>query len=90
MSIVVYIIDRIISIAAFLIILVVFVSSILSFFLDPFHPLRRTLDRIVNPMLAPIRRVIHPMGGFDLSPLVLIILVEVVSYLFRALLRLLL
>ncbi|MDD3029132.1 MAG: YggT family protein [Alphaproteobacteria bacterium] len=30
------------------------------------------LTRITEPLLAPIRRVLPPMGGIDLSPLVLI------------------
>lgn len=30
-------------------------------------------QRLTNPLLAPIRRVIPPVGGLDLSPLVLIL-----------------
>ena len=40
---------------------------------------REALDRIVNPMLNPIRRVIPPLGGLDLSPIVLLILVQVLG-----------
>ncbi|KAF0107929.1 MAG: hypothetical protein FD146_1227 [Anaerolineaceae bacterium] len=89
MSIVAYWLARIVGIIADLIILLVIVASLLTYFLSPYHPLRRTLDRIVNPMLAPIRRIVPPVGMFDLSPLVLIILVEVVSYALRSLLYLL-
>ncbi|MGQ5702431.1 YggT family protein [Sandaracinobacteroides sp. A072] len=31
------------------------------------------LDRILNPVLRPIRNVLPDMGGIDLSPLVLIL-----------------
>jgi len=31
------------------------------------------LDRILNPFLRPIRRLLPDMGGIDLSPLVLIL-----------------
>jgi YggT family protein len=47
--------------------------------MDPYHPIRRTLDNIVEPFLAPIRRVVPLIGMFDFSPLVLIILVQVLS-----------
>ena len=60
--------------------LVVFVDIIIGYFLDPFHPVRRTLDSIVRPMLEPIRRVMPRTGMVDFSPLVLIILIQVAEY----------
>jgi len=74
------IIAKIISTLANLIILLVIVDSVLSFFLSPYHPVRNTLDRVLHPLLAPIRRIVPLMGMFDLSPLILIILVEILSY----------
>lgn len=59
---------------------IVFVDIILSYFLDPFHPIRRTLDSIVRPMLEPIRRAMPRTGMIDFSPLVLIILIQVVEF----------
>jgi YggT family protein len=47
--------------------------------MDPYHPVRRTLDNLVEPMLAPIRKVVPLIGMFDFSPLVLIILVQILS-----------
>jgi len=34
------------------------------------------LDRIVNPLLAPLRRLIPPLGGVDVTPIILIILIS--------------
>ena len=34
------------------------------------------LDSVTRPMLAPFRRVIPPLGGIDITPVILIILVE--------------
>ena len=62
-----------------ILILLIFVSAILSYFMDPYHPLRSTVDRIVEPMLAPIRRIIPAVGMLDFSPLILIILIQVLS-----------
>jgi YggT family protein len=58
--------------------LVVVVDAVLSFFVHPLHPVRVALGRIVRPLLAPIQQVIPPVGGFDLSPIVLIFLIEIV------------
>jgi YggT family protein len=66
--------------------LVVFVDVILSFVLSPFHPVRRALDSVVEPMLAPIRRVLPPAGGLDFSPAVLMILIQIIGRLLVSLL----
>ena len=63
-----------------LLVLLIIVDSVLSFFLSSYHPVRNALGRILNPLLVPIRRVVPPVGGFDFSPLVLLILVEILSY----------
>jgi YggT family protein len=67
--------------------LIIFVYSLLSFFLSPFHPIRQTLARFIEPIFAPIRRVVPPVGGFDLSPLIFIILLQVIGALLTTLLR---
>jgi YggT family protein len=72
-------IGNIINFIANLLIILVIVDSVLSFFLDPYHPVRATVDRIVNPLLAPIRRIVPLVGMLDLSPLIFIILVEILS-----------
>jgi len=62
-----------------LLVLLVIISVILSYFMDPYHPVRRAIDGIVEPMLSPIRRVVPLMGMLDFSPLVLIILIQLVG-----------
>ena len=34
------------------------------------------LDAVTGPVLAPLRAIIPPIGGFDLSPLVALILIS--------------
>ncbi|MGB8212655.1 MAG: YggT family protein [Anaerolineales bacterium] len=70
---------NIINFIANLFIVLVIADAVLSFFLSPYHPARLIIGRIINPFLAPIRRVIPLIGMLDLSPLVLIILVEILS-----------
>ena len=60
--------------------LIVVVDVVLSYFMSPFHPVRQFLDRIVEPMLRPIRRMLPRTGMIDFSPLVLIILLQLVDY----------
>jgi YggT family protein len=79
-------IANIINFISGLFIFLVIADSVVSFFLDPYHPVRLTLDRLVNPFLAPIRQIIPLVGLLDLSPLILIILIEILT---RALVSLL-
>ena len=37
---------------------------------NPYNPIVDAIYRLTEPVLAPIRRILPPMGGFDLSPLV--------------------
>ncbi len=39
---------------------------------DPYNPIVRFLVQATEPLLARIRRVVPIMGGFDLSPMILI------------------
>jgi YggT family protein len=74
------IIVRFIKLLADTLVLLIIVDAVISYFLNPYHPVRVAIDRIVNPLLAPIRRVVPPVGMLDLSPLVLIVLIEILSY----------
>jgi YggT family protein len=66
-----------INLLAQVITLLVIVKVILSYFMSPYHPIRETIDRIVNPLLDPIRRVMPPTGMIDFSPLVLLVLMHI-------------
>jgi YggT family protein len=59
--------------------MVVLADVIVSYFLDPFHSIRRFLDSLVQPLLNPIRRILPSTGMIDLSPLILLILLEVIG-----------
>lgn len=59
--------------------LAILASVILSYFLNPYHPVRLFLDRIVQPMLNPIRRVLPTFGGLDFSPLILLLLLQLIE-----------
>ena len=69
----------IITILSNLIILLVLVQSLMSYFVAPYHPIRVRLDRLMEPFYAPIRRYLPQTGMLDFSPMVLIILVYLIS-----------
>jgi YggT family protein len=69
-----------------LLILLIILSSILSFVLPPYHQFRQTLDRIIEPMLRPIRQVLPQTGAVDFSPLVLLIIIYLLAALLTNLL----
>jgi YggT family protein len=63
--------------------IVIIADVLVSYILDPYHPVRRFLDNIVQPLLVPIQRILPPVGGLDLSPLVLLILLDLISQALR-------
>lgn len=40
---------------------------------DPYNPIVRFLVQATDPLLEKIRRYVPPMGGLDLSPMILIL-----------------
>ncbi len=46
----------------------------------------RFLDRLTEPLLRPIRRILPDLGGIDLSPMVLILIIILIQRLLPAVL----
>jgi len=40
---------------------------------DPYNPIVRTLIQVTDPVLRPAQRLIPPIGGLDLSPIVVLL-----------------
>jgi YggT family protein len=58
--------------------LVVLAAVVMSWIhVDRRHPLAEIVYKLTEPVLAPIRRALPPMAGFDFSPLVLLIVLRV-------------
>jgi YggT family protein len=54
----------------------IIIDAILSW-VNPRHPIRPFFSALTEPILRPIRRIIPLVGGVDLSPLVALILLQV-------------
>ena len=68
-----------------LLVLAIIVSAVLSWLvafdvINLRHPVARQvvifLDAVTRPVLRPIQRIIPPFGGFDISPLIAIIILQ--------------
>ena len=57
--------------------LLIVADALLSFVLPPFHTVRAAIGRVLNPIYAPIRKVIPTAGMFDFTPIVALILIQV-------------
>jgi YggT family protein len=51
--------------------------------INPHAPLAPFVHALNDPLLRPLRRMIPPVGGLDLSVLVALILLQIVQYLLR-------
>jgi len=46
---------------------------------DPHNPLVRFVYRVTEPVLGPVRSLLPAMGGFDFSPILVLIGVQVLE-----------
>ena len=69
-----------------LLFLLILLYVILSYVVPPYNRFRMWVDRIVEPMLRPIRRVVPLVGMLDFSPIVLLVLVQIVGWVLKQIL----
>ena len=68
---------RLLRLSIYLLIGVVLVQAILSW-VSPYHPIAPFFDTLTRPFLKPLRRFIPLVGGIDLTPLVILILCQLI------------
>ncbi len=56
---------------------VVIIQALLSW-VSPYHPIRPFFDALSRPFLRPFQRLIPLVGGVDLSPLILLVILQVI------------
>lgn len=59
------------------------IYCIMSWFVPPDFPIRRWLDGLMDQMLNPIRSIMPSFGMFDLSPIVLMLILQFIQRLIR-------
>ncbi|MFQ6057618.1 MAG: YggT family protein [Anaerolineae bacterium] len=67
--------------------LAIIARALLSWFrINPYHPAVTLLNQITEPILAPLRRYIPPIGMIDITPIVALILLQLIRRLLITLL----
>ena len=67
----------------------VVIQAVMSWFNpDPHHPAARVLAQLTAPVLRPARRVLPPISGVDLSPMLVVVALIFISLLLQDLLGL--
>ena len=60
----------------------IFIRALLSWVSpDPRNPIVQALDAVTEPILQPLRQVVPRIGGLDLTPIVAIIVLQVIAQL---------
>ena len=78
--------DTLVGLYIFVIIAAVVVSWLVAFgVLNTYNPLARSvirmLDALTEPVFRQVRRIIPPLGGLDLSPLIILIALQALKML---------
>jgi YggT family protein len=68
-------------------IVLVIVHALLSYFVPANQPVRVFINKIVEPLLKPIRRYLPQNGMADFSPMILVLILIVIQYILVAILR---
>lgn len=61
--------------------LTILAQALMSWFAQGYHPVMFALAGINAPLLTPARRLIPPLGGLDISPVLVLILLQVLNIL---------
>ena len=69
--------SRIVELSLYILMAAVIVQAILSW-VNPYSPIGPMLNAVTQPFLRPLRKRIPPVGNVDLSPLVLIIVLQLI------------
>ena len=77
----IYALLRLINIGIGLFFLTILAQALMSWFAHGYHPMMFALNAINAPIMDPARRLVPPLGGVDISPLLVLILLQVVNIL---------
>ena len=71
-----------------LITVILILDALMSFSpLEPWHPVRRLLDQLSEPIVRPFRNIIPPAGMFDFSVMIALLAVQLIGQLLIVLIR---
>jgi YggT family protein len=68
---------RLVRLSIYIFIVVIIAQAVMSW-VSPYHPAAPFFDALSNPFLKPVRRVIPPIGGVDISPVFVLIALQLI------------
>ena len=72
----------------FLYSLAIIIRSLLPLFrVSPYHPVMRFLIQITEPILAPLRRHIRPIGMWDITPMIALLIIWVANLIVKQIIQ---
>jgi len=82
-----YLIDTVLDLYMFVVIAAVIASWLVAFGVlnmrnDLARQLIHVLDALTEPVLRPVRKIIPPIGGLDLSPVIVLIAIQLLRIFF--------
>ncbi len=75
---------ELLKVALYLLMGAVLISAIFSW-VNPYAPMAEIFNTLTRPLLRPFRRLIPPVGGVDLSPLALLLLLQIALFILAGL-----
>ena len=59
---------------------IIFIRVILSWFShNPYQPIIKLIYQISDTILSPIRSIVSPIGGVDISPIIAIFMIQLIK-----------
>jgi YggT family protein len=80
---IVYLLNTALSLLTYAIIIRVVLSWVQP---NPNNPLVRLLYKVTDPVMGPLERIIPPLGGLDITPIIAVVLIQLVQRLLPGLL----
>ena len=75
---------QLVDIVVYVITLILILQAVMSFApIEPWHPVRRFLDQVTEPILRPFRNMIPPTGMFDFSIMLALIVIQILGYILK-------
>jgi YggT family protein len=77
-----------ISLVVWIITIVLILNALMSFTpLEPWHPVRRFLNQLAEPIMRPFRNILPPTGMVDFTPMIAVIVIQIVGQILIALVQ---
>jgi YggT family protein len=68
---------RLIRLSIYIFIVVIIAQAVMSW-VSPYHPAAPFFNALSDPLLKPVRRVVPPIGGVDITPVFILIILQLI------------